>query len=43
MVSFKEKSKKVLGLLNEKIKDCSSRKLFDSIKDDSNISKSNIF
>lgn len=43
MSAFEDKSKKVIDLLDEKIKDSSSRKLFESIKDDSDISQSNNF
>jgi len=39
---FEEKSSKILKILDEKIKDSTSRKLLETIKnDDSNISQSN--
>jgi len=41
---FEEKTSKILNMLDEKIKDTTSRKLLETIKnDDSNISQSNNF
>lgn len=43
MNTFEDKSSKIMKLLDEKTKDTSSRKLLESIKDNSNISQSNNF
>jgi len=45
MNTFEEKSSKIMKLLDEKIKDTTSRKLFETIikNDDSTISQSNNF
>lgn len=43
MSTFEDKSKQIMDLIDEKIKDCSSRKLLDSLKDTSDINQSNHF
>lgn len=40
ILSFEENSEKLMNLLDEKIKDISSRRLYDSLKEAADISQS---